>query len=165
MAAKFKDAQEGQLSCISHSVRVWKERKGRRRKKAVATKWPTLSMFLACLLVFAVLSWAPWKDSLWSLSEKWCQTVAEIDACLLRINSINQQGNVLPFLCASVWTVWEVWHCTKCPGGSKFKGQQRSVCFFVKHFSLAKFHHWGLKTCKATYNYSFLFLNSDSNRM
>lgn len=94
VATQFKDAQEGQLCCILHNVRPWKEWKGKSREKAVATKWPTLSMFLACLEVFGCTG-APWKGSLWSLSEKWCKTIAEID-CVFAQNKLSR-GMCRPF--------------------------------------------------------------------
>lgn len=151
VAAKFKDTQEGQLSCISYNVRVWKEWKGRRRNKGVATKWATLFMFPACLVVFCRTR-ASCEDSLWSLSEKWCKTVAEIDACLLRINSTNQQGNVSPFLCSSIQTISERFATAhRVQGEANSGGEKKIVFFFVLHFSLATFYYQRLDKCKNNY--------------
>lgn len=139
------------------------------------------SFFPACMVVFCRTR-APCEDSLWSLSEKWCKTVAEIDACLLRINSTNQQGNVSPFLCSSIQTISERFATAHSAQGEENSGGGKKKFFFVSHFSLATFYYQGLDKCKnkeqsfavaqsqTTDNYSskmmdIFFSANDSKRM
>lgn len=59
VAAKFKDAQEGQLSSILHSVRASKERREERRKKEGRGNKVTYTFHVPCLLAGVLLYWSP----------------------------------------------------------------------------------------------------------